>query len=64
MYGGKPASEFDLTGKGDTEPLILHQALHARRLQLVHPIREKPLALEAPLPANMQHILDLLESAR
>ena len=64
LYGGKPASEFDLTGKGDTEPLILHQALHARRLQLVHPIREKPLVVEAPLPANILQILDLLESAR
>ena len=64
LYGGKRASEFDLTGKGDTEPIIVHQALHARRLQLVHPIREKPLALEAPLPANIQHILELLESAR
>ncbi|MCH8148557.1 MAG: RluA family pseudouridine synthase, partial [Planctomycetes bacterium] len=64
LYGGRPASEFDLTGKGDTELLIVHQALHARRLQLVHPIREKPLAVEAPLPANILQVLELLESAR
>ena len=64
MYGGKPVSEFDLVGSGDPEPLIEHQALHARRIRFVHPRREKPLDLQAPLPANIQRIVELLEKHR
>jgi 23S rRNA pseudouridine1911/1915/1917 synthase len=64
LYGGRPVSEADLAGAGDTEPLILHQALHARRLRVVHPILETPLVLEAPLPSNTARILDLLEKHR
>ncbi len=64
LYGGRPVSEHDLTGEGSTEPLIEHQALHARRLRLTHPILEKPLLLEAPLPANIQLIVELLDKHR
>ncbi|UCC30060.1 MAG: RluA family pseudouridine synthase [Phycisphaerales bacterium] len=64
LYGGRPVSEMDLTGSGSTEPIIEFQALHARRLRLTHPIAEKPLELEAPLPARMQRIVDLLEGHR
>ena len=64
MYGGRAVSENDLDGAGSTELLIDHQALHARRIRLVHPMREKPLEIEAPLPPNMQRILDLLEQHR
>jgi 23S rRNA pseudouridine1911/1915/1917 synthase len=64
MYGGKTVSELELAGAGSTEPLILHQALHARRLQLMHPIREEPITLEAPLPPRITRILDLLEAHR
>lgn len=64
MYGGRVVSEYDLTGAGSSEPLIAHQALHARRLQLIHPILEKPILLEAPLPQRITRILDLLEQHR
>ena len=64
LYGGRPVSEADLTGRGDTEPIIEHQALHARRLKLMHPILEKPLVLEAPLAPLLQRIVDLLEEHR
>ena len=64
LYGGRPVSEFDLIGSGDRDPLIEHQALHARRIRFVHPLREKPLDVEAPLPANITRILDLLEAHR
>ena len=37
------------------------QALHARRLAFVHPLTGKPVAFEAPLPADMQQ---LIEAAR
>lgn len=64
LYGGRPISEFDLTGEGRTEPLIDYQALHARRLCLVHPILEEQLELEAPLPPRLTHIVELLEKGR
>lgn len=64
MYGGRPVSEMDLAGSGDTEPLIEHQALHARRLRIMHPILEKPLELHAPLPPLMERIVELLELHR
>lgn len=64
MYGGRPVSELDLTGAGSAEPLIEHQALHARRLRLMHPIREIPLELEAPLPPLLTRIVELLERYR
>jgi 23S rRNA pseudouridine1911/1915/1917 synthase len=35
------------------EPVIVRQALHAWRVALAHPRTGEPLALEAPLPADM-----------
>ena len=64
LYGGRPVSEGDLTGAESDVPLIAFQALHARRLRLVHPILETPLELEAPLPGNIERILALLDAHR
>lgn len=64
LYGGRAVSEYDLTAAGSTEPLIEHQALHARFLQFVHPITEKTVSFEAPLPPRIARILELLESHR
>lgn len=38
------------------------QALHASRLELVHPRTRKTMEYEAPVPQDMQHLLGLLES--
>lgn len=64
LYGGRPISELDLAGSGDDAPLITHQALHARRLCLVHPIREERIEFEAPLPLNLVQITELLNRYR
>jgi 23S rRNA pseudouridine1911/1915/1917 synthase len=64
MYGAQTISEMDLAGEGSTDALIEHQSLHARRLQLMHPILEKPLILEAPISARIQRIVELLEQHR
>jgi 23S rRNA pseudouridine1911/1915/1917 synthase len=64
LYGGKSVSELELAGRGDPEPLIEHQALHAMRIRLIHPRRERPLDLCAPLPANIQRIVELLDAHR
>ena len=64
LYGGHALSEMDLADTGSAEPLIEHQALHARRLRLVHPISEKPLELEAPLPPRIQRVVEMLTRYR
>ncbi len=64
FYGGKTVSEAALAGEGSTEPLIEFQSLHARRLSLVHPIKESTLEVEAPLPDRLIRILDLLDRHR
>lgn len=40
------------------------QALHASRLVLRHPSTDRPLTLEAPLPADLQDLLKQLRRAR
>ena len=40
------------------------QALHAARLKLHHPVTGREMAWEAPLPADMQHLLAALERDR
>ena len=36
------------------------QALHAARLTLAHPVSGKPLVFDAPLPADLAALLDVL----
>ncbi len=36
------------------------QALHAARLAFAHPVSGKPIDVAAPLPADMQHLIQLL----
>ncbi len=62
LYGGNLVSEFDLNGKGSTDPLFDFQALHARRISLIHPILEKQVEFEAPLPEHLLKLCDLLEA--
>jgi 23S rRNA pseudouridine1911/1915/1917 synthase len=38
------------------------QALHAARLELRHPVSGEALAWQAPLPADMQHLLEVLRA--
>ena len=64
FYGGHRVSEKDLAGTGSEESLIDHQALHALRIEFVHPIAETPLTIEAPVPANILRIIDLLRKHR
>ena len=43
-------------------PPARRQCLHARRLQLLHPSTAAPMVFEAPLPADMQNLLDWLRT--
>ena len=61
LYSGRntiPASFFG--GAADGPPLIERQALHAARLEIDHPASGERLVLEAPLPADMQRLLEHL----
>jgi len=69
--GGRAVTQEQLLGK---EPfslaledpsgtvLLRRQALHAYRLTFVHPATENELEITVPLPADMQAVLDCLES--
>jgi 23S rRNA pseudouridine1911/1915/1917 synthase len=62
FYGGRNVSIRDITGRPEDppEPKFNRQMLHAHRLVVQHPIYETPLELEAPPPADMQELIDLL----
>ena len=60
LYGGHLFSEKDLTGAGSDKPLIEHQSLHAAHIKFIHPIKEEPMEIEAPLPDRLRRIVDLL----
>lgn len=67
MYGGRPITLNELTGQsepGGDAPLIERQALHAFRLQCVHPLKFHRMILEAPPPADMVKIAGLLRKYR
>jgi 23S rRNA-/tRNA-specific pseudouridylate synthase len=54
---------FSLSGENAEGTVLLNrQALHAHRLTFVHPATEKQLEITAPLPADMQSVLDCLSN--
>ena len=57
----------EIQGKVPNEgeiPLIERQALHAHKLDLVHPISGEPLHFEAPLPPDMSRLLEAIRLYR
>lgn len=64
FYGGRHIGVRHVTGRPDDsdEPCWRRQMLHAHRLIVTHPIYERPLEIEAPLPKDMLALLDLLRS--
>ncbi len=64
MYGGREISLRDIMGQSDKSPvaLIRRQALHAWKLQFVHPLSFQRMLLEAPLPADMDKLLGTLRA--
>ena len=65
FYGGRNLAIRDVTGRPDdpSDPTFCRQMLHARRLLVQHPIKETPLEIEAPVPADMLQLLSLLRPA-
>ena len=66
MYGGKLVYPWQLQDSEPAvqEPVINRVALHAWTLEFKHPTTEKIMKFEAPLPKDMQHLLDMLRKYR
>ena len=66
MYGGKLVYPWQLADAEPAveEPVIARCALHAWTLEFTHPTTNQRVKFEAPLPADMQHLLDLLRKYR
>jgi 23S rRNA pseudouridine1911/1915/1917 synthase len=66
MYGGKLVYPWQLADAEPAieEPVINRCALHAWTLEFTHPSTNERVKFEAPLPADMQKLLDLLRKYR
>jgi 23S rRNA pseudouridine1911/1915/1917 synthase len=60
LYSGRTVIEPSFLGLPAGPPLIARQALHAARLEITHPATQARLVLEAPLPADMQRVLEAM----
>lgn len=66
MYGGKLVYPWQLTDAEPAvqEPIIGRVALHAHALEFKHPTTDEMMKFEAPLPEDMQNLLDMLREYR
>ncbi len=66
MYGGKPVYPWQLKNAepAPEDPIISRCALHASTIAFTHPTTKKIVRFEAPLPDDMQRLLDLLRKYR
>jgi len=66
MYGGRLVYPWQLAdGEPAVEdPVISRVALHAHTLAFKHPTTKKQVQFEAPLPEDMQRLLDMLRKYR
>jgi 23S rRNA pseudouridine1911/1915/1917 synthase len=66
MYGGKLVYQWQLADAEPAaqDPVISRCALHAHTLQFKHPATGKTMKFEAPLPEDMQNLLDMLRKYR
>lgn len=65
LYGGRSEiTAGEIAGSDDSTVLLKRQALHARRLAISHPISGEPIEFTAPLPDDMQTVLDAIRQHR
>jgi 23S rRNA pseudouridine1911/1915/1917 synthase len=46
----------------DDEIVLQRQALHARRIEFIHPFHQTPISIESPLPSDLQELYNLMLS--
>ncbi|MHC4461695.1 MAG: RluA family pseudouridine synthase [Planctomycetota bacterium] len=66
MYGGKLVYPWQLADAEPAaqDPIISRVALHASTLEFKHPTTREMVKFEAPLPEDMQNLLDMLRKYR
>jgi len=68
LYGGGdavyPSEAAGRPADAREPPLITRQALHAHRLAFTHPVTGRRVAVEAPVPPDMERLLAALRAAR
>ena len=66
MYGGKVVYLWQLKDQQQKveEPVMTRCALHAYTIEFKHPTTEQMVRYEAPLPPDMQNLLELLRKHR
>jgi 23S rRNA pseudouridine1911/1915/1917 synthase len=66
LYGGRSQiTRGELCGgPADAEVLLDRQALHARRLKINSPLTGEPLEFIAPIPADLERMLEQLRKCR
>jgi 23S rRNA pseudouridine1911/1915/1917 synthase len=66
MYGGKLVYPWQLQDAepAPQDPIINRCALHASTLEFKHPTTNETMKFEAPLPEDMQNLLDMLRKYR
>jgi 23S rRNA pseudouridine1911/1915/1917 synthase len=66
MYGGKPVYSWQLADgePAAQDPIIDRCALHASTLEFKHPTTQEMVKFEAPLPEDMQTLLEMLREYR
>lgn len=66
MYGGKVVYPWQIEDRdaAPEEPILARCALHAWKLEITHPATGQRMAFEAPLPDDMQNLLDNLRQYR
>ncbi len=66
MYGGRLVYPWQLADAEPAvqQPVISRVALHAHTLEFKHPATDEMVKFEAPLPEDMQNLLDMLRKYR
>ena len=66
MYGGKVVYDWQIADRDPqpAEPLMGRVALHAWKLEIRHPILDKMMEFVAPLPLDLQTLIDKLRKFR
>ena len=59
-HKGWPLVGDAVYGRAEASPAFPRQALHAWRVSLTHPVTHEPLTVTAPVPADMQALIDSL----